>query len=321
MASVMPGYGDCFGFHSENPNGHALIQIDTEQSKWHHSKKMMSALSRKGITADTVPTWLKSYHLTGKKISFAWLEAILKLNFDKFGGIHSVILDGGADFVSDLNNQEVSFDVVRGIMTLSEKYKTHFIVVIHINPGSREGKTRGHFGSELDRKAETNLTIKVEKDSRVVYASSARDCYISEQDGTFFSWSDEEMRFVTTSKDCSDGFSVVDIVEAVHSAKSGIKRADLRAAFVEKAGIPLRSYQRKLTEALDQKLINDCGSRKNCLLAITEKGRQMLAPFGSVQPDDAASESSDEPQDGGPEASDDPSAPVAVSCSAGRSKV
>ena len=66
---------------------------------------------------------------------------------------------------------------------------TTIICVIHINPGSDIGKTRGHFGSQLARKAESNLRLVKDKNEVVTaYTESSRHAFISEKDGPRYEW-------------------------------------------------------------------------------------------------------------------------------------
>ena len=72
---------------------------------------------------------------------------------------------------------------------LAVQYLTTILCVIHVNPGSENGKTRGHLGSQLARKAESN--IELSKDAgevTTVYTSSSRHAFISKQDGPRFKW-------------------------------------------------------------------------------------------------------------------------------------
>lgn len=68
-----------------------------------------------------------------------------------------VFVDGSADFVENTNDEKESTDMVQKLMKLSSQERCHICSVVHTNPNSE--KTRGHFGSELQRKSETVLLV------------------------------------------------------------------------------------------------------------------------------------------------------------------
>ena len=66
---------------------------------------------------------------------------------------------------------------------------------MHFNPGNSLGydKTQGHLGSELHRKAQTNLRVTKDSKSEVVTActSDSRRAMIKKEDGPSFKWDAE----------------------------------------------------------------------------------------------------------------------------------
>ena len=63
--------------------------------------------------------------------------------------------------------------------------------MIHVNPGS-DFKTRGHLGSQLERKSETNLRLEKDGDGfTVVWADKNRRAPIPKLTAPRFAWSDE----------------------------------------------------------------------------------------------------------------------------------
>jgi hypothetical protein len=103
--------------------------------------------------------------------------------------VHSVLLDGVADYIKDPNDPEEAFAAVERLHRLAVQYLTTILCVIHVNPGSDNGKTRGHLGSQLARKAESNIELSKDADEiTTVYTSSSRHAFISKQDGPRFRW-------------------------------------------------------------------------------------------------------------------------------------
>jgi hypothetical protein len=187
--------GDFLGFSSSNPEGHAVIAFDTEQSLLDHWKCNQRNLRRAGI--DHPPAWFQSYCLTGFNLTDcqAALTLTAKRAKEQFGGIHSIFLDGGADFISDVNDPIASNEFVARLHGMAVDYNCSIITIIHLNPLS--AKTRGHFGSQLERKAETNLTIEADGDAFVLYGLKNRRAPITRNNGPRFAWNDEAGMFLS----------------------------------------------------------------------------------------------------------------------------
>jgi hypothetical protein len=198
LASSFGLTGNTLGVESANPNDCAVIRLDTEQPPTDHDVLGRVALSRVGLHEK--PEVVKSICITGldlqPKERFAFLEYLLEEARRKHGGIHSVLLDGSADFLKDVNNVEESFTAVDRLHKLAIQYETTIVIVIHFNPETE--KTRGHFGSQLARKAETNLQLSKDKnDVTTVHTSSSRHAHIPKTHGPRFKWNDSEKRHVS----------------------------------------------------------------------------------------------------------------------------
>jgi hypothetical protein len=111
--------GDTLSVKSSNPDALAVLHFDTEQSPFDHYTVVAKALSRVGIKKP--PTWFKSYSLTEiePKQRFALLEWEMRRAKAKHGGIHSVLLDGGADFLRDVNDVKESMSSVARLHMLA----------------------------------------------------------------------------------------------------------------------------------------------------------------------------------------------------------
>jgi hypothetical protein len=271
IASALCGEGDTLGFSSGNPKKGALICIDTEQSDYHHDKKLLAAIGRKGYDEKTIPDWIAPYALAGESLDLNWLEAIMWREDARCGGIHAVILDGVADLVRNVNDPAEADLITAGLIRLAKKYKTHIIAVIHINPGGADsGKTRGHLGSTLERKAETNLTIKVTERDRVVYARNARDCDIPESKGTRFAWSDVDGTFITSAGGDCGGFDYLDLLE--YLAGGDASKTCAKKAFQERSGISAKTVDRAISKLVKDKLVDEFGLKNTRKLSITPDG-------------------------------------------------
>jgi hypothetical protein len=72
------------------------------------------------------------------------------------------------------------------------EFSTTLVCVLHENPGTETGKTRGHLGSQLERKAECNLRLQKDREGiTVVFTERSRGAHIPKAKGPRFQWNDE----------------------------------------------------------------------------------------------------------------------------------
>jgi hypothetical protein len=204
MASTMTSTGDTFGFASDNPDGLAVIHIDSEQSREAFYAVIATAKRRAGISKK--PSWLRSTSILSKDKAerFAWLEFEMEQAKKAHGGIHSVLIDGIGDFVQNPNDGDECFAVVTRLHQLAVKYDTVIFCVLHFNPNPEYNKARGHLGSELERKCETNLTLEKKDGVTVIYTTTARHAEIPKEKGHRFQWSDDAGMHVTCDAETAD---------------------------------------------------------------------------------------------------------------------
>ena len=191
---------DTFGFKALNENGHAVIHFDTEQSRFDADALVRRSIKRSGIDGNP-PSWLQSYSLADVDITVrrAALPILLEAAKEQHGGVFSVLIDGIGDFLTDPNDPTLSFGLVDELHKLAIEYDCVFITVLHENPYSDHGKTRGHLGSQLSRKAETNLRLSKDTTHGIttIYSTESRHCYIPKEKGFYFHWCDESQMHVT----------------------------------------------------------------------------------------------------------------------------
>jgi hypothetical protein len=197
MGATMNPTGDCLGFTSDNNRHLAVLHFDTEQSPADHHGCVLTTLRRAGCTEP--PPWFRSYRLAD--ISVVTRRQMIAFELDRaksdHGGLHSVFLDGLADFIIDPNDSAEAFGFIDELHQLAIKFETVIICVLHENPGSETGKTRGHLGSQLERKAETNLRLAKDGETVIVFTEKARHASIPKDRGPRFHWDDEEMMHVS----------------------------------------------------------------------------------------------------------------------------
>jgi len=176
---------DYLGFTGSNPDAKAVLHFDTEQSRGDHYQMMMRALRRADIT--TPPGWFFSYSL----LTLSPLERRTAINemarhAAKTTGLHSIFIDGVADLVLDVNDLAEAGSLVAELHLLATETACVIANALHHNPGGE--KTRGHLGSQIERKSESVLVLR--KDDAVISVSCkpARRAEISDANAPRFTW-------------------------------------------------------------------------------------------------------------------------------------
>ncbi len=146
-----------------NDEQKAVIVLDTEQSMADQQHNVRTILKRADL--QNTPEHLRCYNITQLNLGDyqGKTNLICELNAERFSGIHSIYIDGGADFIASVNDEEQSSGIVKFFRQLSIKYQCPVVVIVHQNPGGE--KERGHFGSELQRKIYGLLSIEKKGDT------------------------------------------------------------------------------------------------------------------------------------------------------------
>jgi hypothetical protein len=156
---------DCLGFAGSNPEGWPIIHLDCEHSLRDYHRFMDRVLKRAGLGRKSFPqNRLQTYTLKRLNADQRWakLKHLLAEAHEKYGGVALVIADTITDFSPGVNDDKLAETRVGELCSLADRYDTSIVVLIHFNPLGKKGdglKMRGHLGSELARKAETNLQL------------------------------------------------------------------------------------------------------------------------------------------------------------------
>lgn len=196
-AAMIEDYGeaDTLTARGFNRDGKALIFVDTEQSPddfWHQV-----ARAKKRARLEELPTWIHAANVADLPASTSrrLLSVVLADFAQAHNGIHSVIIDGIADLVADVNDSEECNQLVAELHSLAIRYDCSIICVIHKNPGT--DKVRGHLGSQIERKAETNLSLDKQDEVTVIWSAKQRRAPILKKNGPRFRWSDDMKMHIT----------------------------------------------------------------------------------------------------------------------------
>ena len=199
LGAAIGGEGDCLGLKSPNPHNKAVLHFDTEQSSHHHYDAVERTVKARAKKAD-IPEHLRSYTIL--KLDTPSRRGAIRAEMERaaqeHGGIHLVVIDGVADIASDPNDATECIALVDELHQLAEKYQCLVVVVLHENPGSEMKKTRGHLGSQLERKAQTSVVVvKGEDEVVAMYARMARSCKWDKKEAGYFKYDPEYGMHVT----------------------------------------------------------------------------------------------------------------------------
>jgi hypothetical protein len=245
---------DCFGFKGFNPNGLALLSFDTEQSHADHWRHVKRTLKRAGL--DAPPPWFESFFFAGLDLRqlLECTEKTIYLARKTHGGIHSIFLDGVGDYLSDVNNPAESNALVAKLHGRAIELDCVIVAAIHFNPGS-DGKSRGHLGSQLERKAETNLRLDKADGVTEIWSDKNRKAPIPKGNGPCFAWSDEaEMHVSVESRlaaaDSERRESLAMLADDIFRERPAMHYADLIEFFTVKCRPKLkqRTAERRVNE-------------------------------------------------------------------------
>jgi len=200
QAAALNCGGDCLGWSSDgNPDRHAVIHMDTEQSR-----QQCDTMIRRRFTASQFvpPEWYKSVSVGhwGIDMLFAGLEVLVSDAYRDFGGIHSIWLDGCSDFLKSVNDEARAMELVKNLSQMAREYSCAIVVSLHVTQGDNGlVNGRGHLGRELERKAETVLLLSGSGSITKVSTLRSRNKPVRGDDCIYFEYSEVVGRHVTVN--------------------------------------------------------------------------------------------------------------------------
>ncbi len=227
--------GDYLGFEGHNPEGKWVFHFDTEQSRGDHHEMMMIGLRRAGI--EKPPTWFASYSLV--RLDPAERRAVIMAMARRAaddGGLLALFIDGVADLVQDVNEPEEANGLVGALHQFASDTACVVVVALHHNPGSE--KSRGHLGSQLERKSESVLVLRKADGVISITCQPARHAEVSGDKAPCFTWSTEAGMHISTkskaaSKDDRKRTDLIELADEVFATKSPLRWTEMRAGIMK----------------------------------------------------------------------------------------
>lgn len=165
------------------------------------------------------------------------------------------LIDGAGDFVLDVNDVDTSIPFVSRLCAMTLRHNCGVLVTLHGNPGVQSEKARGHLGSELLRKADCSLFLKVEGDNRCIttYFSQGKNRAGSDDLTQYFVWDDFKNMHIScdtpapkTGKTTVGRMAVIDLMNGKKWS-----HGDLLAAIMTKFENSKSTAKRWVSELVD----------------------------------------------------------------------
>ncbi len=226
-------------FVQSNEGNKAILLYDTEQSEFQLYKNISYIIDRS--KREKPPHWFKAFGLVGisrnERMNLI-LESMDRLYYEH-GGIHMVVIDGIADLLNGVNDEESSVKLIEELFRMAAIYNTCILCVVHMAPSGM--KLRGHLGSEVQRKAAGILLVEKETNSNcsVVKALKVRDGSPLDVPLIQFGWNKEQGRHVylgNKSKEESESRKINELTEVakeIFTTKANLSYTELLAAVME----------------------------------------------------------------------------------------
>jgi archaellum biogenesis ATPase FlaH len=242
-------FPDTLGFDIQpNHSKKAVVYIDTEQAKGNYNSFIKNTLKRAGLSEINKPDFFYAYNLKKNDIENRkiFLKNLLSIISNIHNGIHLIVIDGIADFVYSINEERDCNLIIDSFIKMAEQHKTVIALVIHQNPG--KDKTRGHLGSQLERKAESIIKITKKKGFSEVTPLHLRNA--GGFDPIKFSFNSElgyHTLFYGVDED-NEEKSSIDFLSKIFSGNAVLKRQEIIRKIMDEFGIKDKAAYRRLSE-------------------------------------------------------------------------
>lgn len=170
-------------------NGRDVVYLDFEQHISSTQDLQDKVLKYAGLSQ--TPDNLFIYNLL--EMSLDERREVVNLVFAEHK-MHLLIIDGLADILTSVNDEEKSNALIEELALLASKHNTAVVVVIHENKGG--GSVRGHLGSQIERKCAGLISIKKDRE-RKIHSIESRLIRIGDDfENVYFHYSEEHKRMV-----------------------------------------------------------------------------------------------------------------------------
>ncbi|GAB2479035.1 AAA family ATPase [Algoriphagus taiwanensis] len=160
-----------------------VVFFDTEQSEYHVQKLLHRIIKMTGSNSDHFEAYSLRIFSPTERLH------IIDTAIQTIPNLGAVGIDGVRDLVTSINDDEEASLIASYLLKWTQEKKIHIITALHQNKGDQNA--RGHLGSELVNKAQTVLSVYLQKDKSIslVRAEYCRDktpdpfAFVIDQDG------------------------------------------------------------------------------------------------------------------------------------------
>ena len=244
-----------------NTQGQAVLYYDTEQSDeqlYKNTRRIFNRAERK-----RVPAWFKTYGLVGMQRQDRLRSILRSMDhfYYQYGGIHLVIIDGIADLLSGVNDEDASVNLVEEVFRLAAIYNCCIVVALHLSPSGY--KLRGHLGSEIQRKAAGIISIEKDQNPQfsVIKALKVRSGSPMNIPEMLVEWDNEKHLHV------------------LYGEKPKTKFSDKKLAEIR--GVAIKLFQSN-TQMLYREFVNGLSTECNVTISTAEKYLKALRDIGVI---------------------------------------
>lgn len=134
------------------------MYFDTEQARY-DTFKVISRIKDAGGDLSRVNVWCLREYTPKKRVKL--IERALEKYAHNTG---LVVIDGIADLVNSINDEEEANKIVSKLMKWTAEYNLHILTVIHQNKSGEIKNPRGHIGTAVMHKSECIIEVKKNED-------------------------------------------------------------------------------------------------------------------------------------------------------------
>jgi hypothetical protein len=279
---------DTLQIRSTHHAGKKVIYIDTEQplSQTNRLRKKVC----KVINATEEPQELLIFNIRAISRKEKKNEVFAIIDHFK-DDLHFVVIDGIADLVKDPNLADESFDLIDDLMRRALAYNISILAYIHQNPAS--DKSRGHMGSEAERKCGGMVSIKKDKDQ--IHSIESRYMrYDANLDTVFFVYDTEKQDFRTLDsnetqkvKERKELDKQLELYEWVHGLFEGghrqLSHTDLKNGLMQAEGVAERTAKNRIEKMKQYNFIKKEENGSYSFVEHKELTRKILFVEGSTE--------------------------------------
>lgn len=237
---------DAFGFEV---NSERSLLVDTERTHNDVFRGLQRIKKRAAVDENIISRKLDIVSfVTVDDTSTAKTELEHLMSVGKY---NLIIIDGSADFVKSVNDEEESKNFWRWMVAMMNKFSFGVVITIHPNPADPEGKATGHLGSQGQKKAESVFNvIRAESDKmvRILTTELPHGKVRNAADNltSSFKWDDQTKMFISCDKPTN---SKIKSVPDLFRFKEYYTYGELCRAFEDHTGKSRSTAKRAIKDA------------------------------------------------------------------------